>query len=628
MGSKSIEIRPVAVALRGEEGSVALFACEMPADEAGRVSVWATCGQRRRFPIPARVTSDTTDEARHVVLEAILPAEYTACTIHVRVGTGPLAKRAACRIPHEQFRALAPVVESPENDERYHDWFVAQRATAEELQQQRQHVFKLQPLISIVTPLFKTPRAFLKDFIDSVLAQTYANFELILVNVSGPCADVDETLATYDDDRIRVITAPNLSIPENTNPGIAVARGDYVGFIDHDDFIEPDAFFRYVETINDHPQCDLLFCDEDMWDMSTKRFVGARFKLNWNPDLLYSHNYVCHLLMVSRHVLDNTQRSDAAVNGAQDYDLTLKAAEVARTICHVPGILYHWRRHPQSTASNRESKPYALEAGRIAIQSHFDRLGVKARTAPESDAFTYRPHFVRSSHESTSLILTNVPVKGLSDYKEQCRIGTNDVEIIVQGASESLNAAVSRSQGEAIVLLDASATAVGIDLLDALLEQLHAPKAGCCAPVLVNDDGLVKSCGLVYGKDGVWRHALRDYPARDAGYLFMLDYTHDVFAVPATCIAFWRESFNLVDGFDSSLDSHWAAVDFCLRLRDKGLLTAIVPYVPLAVKGDMQDLQSEALAKVLAKQHPCIADGDPYLNPCLDQTSRNYTLAC
>ncbi|MCH3942872.1 MAG: glycosyltransferase [Atopobiaceae bacterium] len=180
-----------------------------------------------------------------------------------------------------------------------------------------------------------------------------------------------------------MIVAENKDISSNTNVGIAAARGDYVAFVDHDDFVEPDALFRYVEAINAHPECDLLFCDEDYWGEVDGRelFFAPKFKPGWNPDLLYTYNYVCHMLCVSRRALELTERSDAEVAAAQDYDLTFKAASVAREIVHVPRMLYHWRDHAASTARHRESKPYALVAGRRQSRGRSTAEGCPRRSS-------------------------------------------------------------------------------------------------------------------------------------------------------------------------------------------------------------------------------------------------------
>ena len=622
MGDKRMVVRPLAVAFLGREGSIALFECEAPAAYRGKVSVWATCGQRRRFPVPAKVTLDCREgEGRRIVAQVEVPPDYTACTLHVRIRDGRRIHCASCRIPHERFRKLAPTASNAENDERYHRWFVEHRLGAKERQRQEGFSFSVSPLISIVVPVYRTPEEFLVDLIESVLAQTYRRWELVIVNVSGPCEEVEDVLGRYGDERIRVVTAPNKSIPENTNVGIEAARGDYVAFVDHDDFIEPDILFHYVEAINEHPDGDLFFCDEDLWDARFGCFCGARFKPGWNSGLILSHNYVCHMLMVSRRALDLTERSGVEVNGAQDYDLTLKAAEVAREICHVPGVYYHWRKHPQSTASSSESKPYAVEAGRIAVQSHCDRVGLAARVESDSDAFTYRSRY-QVDAAGVSIVLLELDGGCASCEVESVDSGGRTYEFLAASTMAGLNDAVNRARYSHVIVLDSSVEAIGEAVVDMLLGQLVRDEVGCSSALLADDAGIVKSAGLVYRSDGTWQNAFEGVPRQDFGYMLMLGHPHDVLSVPLRCMAFRKEDFQCVGGFDEGLDGDWPAVDFCLKLREHGKMTALVPYEPVVLKGGQPVFPDGAVAELLRRRHALLAKGDPYLSEHLDQCMR------
>lgn len=259
---------------------------------------------------------------------------------------------------------------NPEIDERYQKWL--------QLNPVGIPTPEYGPLISIISPLFNTPVPYLRDMIDSVLGQAYSNWELLLINASPDNAEMKRTLATYSDRRIRVIELKeNLGIVGNTNIGIQHTTGDYIAFLDHDDTVDNHLLSAYVNRINSHPDTDLFYCDEDNFQESLDDAYGPRFKPDFNLDLLYSHNYILHCLMVSRHALNQIELSPEYVNGAQDYDLTLKAVEVARSIYHAPYVLYHWRAHAGSTNGGEIAvKPYAIEAGRRALQDHFNRRNV------------------------------------------------------------------------------------------------------------------------------------------------------------------------------------------------------------------------------------------------------------
>lgn len=600
---KNAQITPVAVALRGEQGSTVLFACNLAADVGGTIWFWATCGRRKRFPVPVEVRRDeSVGGARKIACAVHLPHQYTACTLHMwQLGKSCLLTES-CRVTERTFFELAPIMKTVQNDHRYHEWLLEHRADEAELDLEREAIdgFGIKPLVSVITPVYRTPQVFLSELIDSVLSQSYDNIELILVNVSGECSEIDEVLKRYEDHRLTVITAPNRTIPENTNAGIEAARGDYIAFVDHDDFIEPDTMFRYVKTINEHPQCDLLFCDEDLWveDSNGGRFEGARFKPCWNPDLLFTHDYVCHMLMVSRWALERTQRSGPDVNGAQDYDLTFKVAEIARDIQHVPRVLYHWRTHSGSTASNRDSKPYALEAGRMAVQGHFDRCSPHARVEYGSPPFSYRVDYDSFLASDISLVLWNRGGSVPAERLEAISALDGEIELICCG-QRSLAEAISMTQNEIVVLVEDSIEVVSDSWLSDLTRNLRRPEIGCCAPVLVNRNSIVQSAGLALGGDGLWHHRHSGFPVDDFGYMEMLDHVHDVSAIAPYCMAIRKQTFLEVGQFDQSLNDSWMVIDFCARLFAKGYRVAVVPQAVLCKPN------SESLSAVAQETMPC-----------------------
>lgn len=310
------------------------------------------------------------------------------------------------------------------DDAAYQQWFKTHCVTKDELACQRSHQFAHEPLISVIVPCFNSQERYLKELLDSVVAQSYPHWELLLVDatcatsdVSAKCAEeysrkldrAHENNETHGrkqeartvasdraiaSDRVPVIRHLPLggegNIVTNTNYGIEQAHGEFVAFLDHDDLLEPDAIYSYVEAINNHPNATLLYCDEDLFEKAGT-YIQPAFKSKINVDLLYSHNYVTHFLMVRRAALLEEGLSDDAVSGAQDYDVTLKMVRRALAssstssnvmdssnaplealddqLIHIPRILYHWRIHEESTSTgNKDVKPYAERAGQIALQ--------------------------------------------------------------------------------------------------------------------------------------------------------------------------------------------------------------------------------------------------------------------
>ena len=630
MRQNAIRLEPITVLPQTDLASHALFACEMPSSWTGRVVVWATCGSRKRFPIPARIESDAKGAVRRLIILAEIPPHYTSCTVHVITKEGAFPRCASCRINHERFIDLLFEFSDVEHDARYLSWAlqVREAKTDEVLAAMTGGEFELQPLVSIVTPVFRTPPSYLRCLIESVLGQSYGKLELVLVNVSGPCPEVEAVIAEFEDDRLRVVEAPNKSIPENTNVGIEAARGDYVAFVDHDDFIEADALYHYVKVINDHPETDLLFCDEDLWDDEYEggSFRGPKIKPGWSPDLQLLHNYVCHMLMVSRRVLDLTDRSTAETNGAQDYDLTLRAMEVAREIHHVPGVLYHWRLHSLSTAENPESKPYALKAGLKALQSHFDRMGLKAQVSYSPVKVSYRVRYeVPASQVVTLIVLgddAGIPVR----VEGLVAAGDGSVEVLSCGW-KMVNDAVERASGSVVALVGDEVGLADFGWIGEASRQLMSPLVGCCAPLLVDADGFIQSAGFVFGEDDVWRYAFTGYYRGYVGALDLLEHVRNASAVPSSCAAFRRADLIGIGGFDVSLERDLATIDFCLRLEQAGMSIVVQAYEPAQVTRPLDEVADADFGRSVRERYSLMRSGDPFVSPLFDQTRESFVLA-
>ncbi|MEE0592047.1 MAG: glycosyltransferase, partial [Eggerthella lenta] len=277
----------------------------------------------------------------------------------------------------------------------------------------------LSPLVSIVVPCYRVNERYFEEMLESVLAQSYVRWELVLVDSESESSKVPGIVERIADDRITVVPLrDNLGIVGNTNAGIQHARGEYVAFLDYDDVLEPNALEAYVQAIAEHPDAGLLYCDEDSFEVGGA-FRNPVFKTDFNRDLLYSHNCITHWLMVRKDVLAETGLSDDEVNGAQDYDLSLRVSETGREIVHVPHMLYHWRVHGESTAGdNLGSKPYAHQAGKIALRRHFDRRGIPVSVEDGDGPFVYRVRYQLPDPQPSVEIL--IPSKDHVDVLDRC----------------------------------------------------------------------------------------------------------------------------------------------------------------------------------------------------------------
>lgn len=357
------------------------------------------------------------------------------------------------------------------DDAAYQQWFKTHCATKDELARQRSHQFAHEPLISVIVPCFNSQERYLKELLDSVLAQSYSHWELLLVDATCAISDVPAKCA---EEYGRKLDQPSAirhlplggegNIVTNTNYGIEQAHGEFVAFLDHDDLLEPDVLYHYVEAINNHPNATLLYCDEDLFEKAGT-YIQPAFKSKINIDLLYSHNYVTHFLMVRRAALLEEGLSDDAVSGAQDYDVTLKmvrralnssltssnvtnpsnlssSTNLASTnlanlpnlplealdnqLIHIPRILYHWRIHEESTSTgNKDVKPYAERAGQIALQRHLDARNIAACVETTDTPFVYRVRYALSAADTPHpiddpIVSIVIPNKDHVDVLDAC----------------------------------------------------------------------------------------------------------------------------------------------------------------------------------------------------------------
>ena len=305
----------------------------------------------------------------------------------------------------------------------YDAWCQKYDVKKEELEEQRKKIFSYQPLFSVVVPLYRTKPEFLKEMIGSIQAQTYGNWQLCLADgsLSGddagtaengqvPVTELTPLLEQYAkaDKRITFTTLPkNLGISGNTNAALALAAGDYIVLADHDDIVPANALYELADALNQDRSIDVLYSDEDKISMDGKKRFEPHFKPDFDLDLLCSVNYICHLFAAKKELVDMAGGFCSEYDGAQDLDFILRCCENAKNIRHIPKILYHWRCHMQSTAANPESKLYAFEAGRRAIEAHYSRIGVPA--AVENAAFygMYRTKYDWKEKPLVSIIIPN-----------------------------------------------------------------------------------------------------------------------------------------------------------------------------------------------------------------------------
>lgn len=459
------------------------------------------------------------------------------------------------------------------------------------------------PLFSVIVPLFNTPLAYLREMLDSVLEQTYGNWELVLVNASVDNVGMKEVLTAYNDPRIHVIEiAANLGIAGNTNVGVRAAAGDYVSFFDHDDVLDKNCLLEYAIAINQNPQIDLLCCDEDNFEEDLSKAYAPRLKPQLNHGLFHSHNYIVHMLTVSRHVLDQVELSPDYTSGAQDYDMALKATEVARAVCRIPKVLYHWRCHAGSTNGGiMESKPYAIEAGRRALEDHFARAGVPCQV---------------KACEYINCVY-NVVYKPAS---------AADYQVYAWGSEKSFTAALEGATAcEAPYAVFVRDTVRGVDeeFLAKLCSVFQRPEVGIVGAKLFFADGLVQHAGVCVNANDDFVALNQGFADKmGGGYMGFAECECDYSAVLPDCFAVHREllaaNAGQVTGYKHANDAMFA---LCEKVREAGFvacvssLAAATNMVGAGVAGEPLNRSYKAtLSEVISNPNLMFETGYPQLD--------------
>lgn len=582
-------------------------------------------------------------------------------------------------IEHDQYEKIEKESElyslNAQVDPGYHQWFIEHRATPIYVKAQREYRFSQKNKFSIIVPLFKTPLNFFDEMVASVKGQSYEDWELVLVNASPE----DSALAqraeeeTKNDPRIKVvILESNLGITLNTNKGVEAATGDFVCFFDHDDILELDLLFEYARAIESNSEIDLLYCDEDKL-LEDAFYSQPFFKPDFSIDLLRNNNYICHMLTVRKSVLDSLPKAGSEFDGAQDHNLTLKVAEVARVVHHVPKVLYHWRMSASSTAANADSKPYATIAGIKAVSDHLKRLGIKAKVEQSRRPFTYKITYDVAGEPLVSIIIPSKDAVNLLDtciksIIEKTTYANYEIVIIENNSTDEktfdyydeitsryefvrvikwdyefnfsklMNFGAKHANGEYLVLLNNDTELLSADWIERMLGICQREEVGIVGVRLLYKDDTIQHAGLCV-TGGVAGHLNRALPKGNWGYFALADAEQNFSAVTAACLMVQKSLFNEVGGFTEELAVAFNDVDFCLKVRESGKLIVYTPEVELyhyesISRGEEDSLQKKIrfhreVAYMNNKWAAYYMAGDPYINENFDMTepyNRYYRL--
>lgn len=544
----------------------------------------------------------------------------------------------------------------------YQRWFERHRVTQEGAAIMRDEVstFADQPCISLITPVFNTPLAWLSECVQSVVRQIYPKWELILVDDGSTDPEVLKFLSDLPAQDPRIMVAKlekNGGISAASNHGLTLATGEWIGFLDHDDVLEPDALFQNAKWLQDHPEVDLIYSDEDK--LTEEGLDSPIFKPDWSPDFFLSCNYLCHFTLIRSGLLKHLEGFRSEFDGAQDYDLFLRLSERTLRIDHIPRVLYHWRRSVASTADNIRRKPGSLETGRRAVETHLKRSGKEGHVTVDWKTHAY---WIKRDLPEAKKITIIIPVRDRIDLLARCLDSLTKMTsypryeiVIVDNDSQSTEAsayfsamkhrllryagpfnysainnfAVDQTDGPWVLFLNSDIEVIERDWLTIMAEHVQRAEVGAVGARLLYPDDTIQHAGIVVGVGGIAEHAFRGFPAEAPGVCRQLQVTRNYSSVTGACLLTRREVFAKVGGFDEErLPVTFNDVDLCLKMRRAGFLIVYTPYAKLYhhESATRRPSVEPRETQVMRERWPEVLAYDPFYNPNLSRERADFSL--
>ncbi len=551
--------------------------------------------------------------------------------------------------------------------------------TPEEAARQKNEKFPRQITISILIPLYNTPEKFLRQAVESVFAQTYENWELCLADGSdAEHSYVEQICQEYvrkDSRRIRYQKLEkNEGISGNTNRCLAMATGEYIGLFDHDDILHPAVLYEYMKVICEK-QADYVYCDEATFHGDNiDQMITLHFKPDFAIDNLRANNYICHFSVFDRKLLEGTEVFRSRFDGSQDHDMILRLTARAERVVHVPKLMYYWRSHKGSVASDINAKTYAIDAAKGAVADHLRSQGYQNFKISSTKAFEtiFRIQYEvlgnpkisivipnkdhvedlrrcvtsileRSSYDNYEIMIVenNSETKEIFKYYEELRENPRIHIVTYEGGfhySRINNFGVSKADGEYIILLNNDTQVITLDWMEELLMYAQRGDVGAVGLKLYYEDRTIQHAGIVIGL-GAHRtagHTHYRVSSNNLGYMGRLCYAQDVTAVTGACLMVKKELYDRLGGLDESFAVALNDVDFCLRLRKAGYLNVFTPFAELYHfesasrglddSGEKAQRYNKEAEQFRQKWREELEAGDPYYNPNFSLDRSDFAL--
>jgi GT2 family glycosyltransferase len=529
--------------------------------------------------------------------------------------------------------------------------------------------FSYRPSFSILMPVFNTDPAELRAAIESVIAQSYGNWELCIADDSSSRAEIPDILEHFakQNPKIKVVYGGERGgISKTCNAAWRMATGDYICFLDHDDTLSEHALAHLCEALDRYPNADMLYSDEDKIDGKDKRFEPF-FKPDWSPDLLLSENYICHLLVLRQDLAGKIGHLNSDCDGSQDYDLILRASEHASEIRHVPKVLYHWRATEGSTAVAQENKQYTLRAAQNALQDYGRRTGRFSKVEPGKVPGRWRPRYAIAAGTQVSIIIASggkldalranlESLFGKTTYRDYELVlidnsRHNGIENYVRDLqnvhanvryldwrnkpfnySAINNAAARECKSPVLLFLNDDTSVIEPGWLEAMVELAVRPEVGAVGAKLLYPDGRIQHAGVVMGIYDNCGHAFKALDGSISHYFDFPDVIRNVSAVTGACLMARADVFWKVGGFDEvQFAVAFNDIDLCLKIGNQGHRVLYTPHALLyhheALSKTSKDLVPHPQeVEAMRLKWESIIDADPYYNPNLTRNDEDYSL--
>ncbi len=555
----------------------------------------------------------------------------------------------------------------------------------ERRRQEQETVFPRMVKFSILVPLYNTPQEFLTAMLDSVINQTYGNWELCLADGSDDAHNyVGQVCLEYQKEdkgrtggKERIVykkLEKNEGIAGNTNRCLAMATGEYIGLFDHDDIIHPSVLYEYAKVINEQ-EADYIYCDETTFkNNDINKMLTMHFKPDYAIDNLRANNYICHFSVFYRHLLDGNELFRTKFDGSQDHDMILRLTDKAKKVVHVPKLMYYWRSHAGSVASGIQAKTYAVDAAKGAVADHLRKHGFEHFKITSTRAFEtifkisyqiignpkisiiiankdHEPDLRRcitsilekSTYDNFEIIVVenNSETAKIQKYYEELKENEKVKVITYQGAfnySAINNLGASKAEGEYLLLLNNDTQVITVNWMEELLMYAQRNDVGAVGAKLYYGDKTIQHAGVVLGL-GAHRTAGHSHYMQhreNLGYMGRLCYTQNVSAVTGACLMVSKALFEKAGGLEESFAVSLNDVDFCIKLREMGYLNVFTPFAELYHfesasrglddKGEKAERYNEESARFREKWKEVLAKGDPYYNPNFSLDRSDFSL--